>query len=54
MGLGRLIVFWDDNRITIDGDTSTNDSFVVIASGKAGHPEITDWHTDSARLLKQA
>ena len=42
------------NRITIDGDTSTNDSFVVIASGKAGHPEITDWHTDSARLLKQA
>jgi len=42
------------NRITIDGDTSTNDSFVVIASGKAGHPEITDWQTDSARLLKQA
>jgi glutamate N-acetyltransferase/amino-acid N-acetyltransferase len=42
------------NRITIDGDTSTNDSFVVIASGKAGHPEITDWHSDTARLLKQA
>ena len=24
------------NRITIDGDTSTNDSFVVIATGKSG------------------
>jgi glutamate N-acetyltransferase / amino-acid N-acetyltransferase len=29
------------NRITIDGDTSTNDSFVLIATGRAGHPEIT-------------
>jgi glutamate N-acetyltransferase/amino-acid N-acetyltransferase len=28
------------NRITIDGDTSTNDSFVVIASGQAGAPRI--------------
>ena len=25
------------NRITIDGDTSTNDSFVIMASAKAGH-----------------
>lgn len=28
------------NSITIDGDTSTNDSFVLIASGKAGAPAI--------------
>ncbi len=42
------------NRISIDGDTSTNDSFVVIASGKAGHPDIAEWNSDSARLLKQA
>jgi glutamate N-acetyltransferase/amino-acid N-acetyltransferase len=28
------------NRITIDGDTSTNDSFVVIASGRGGAPRI--------------
>ena len=28
------------NSITVDGDTSTNDSFVVIATGKAGHPQI--------------
>ncbi|MDF2444992.1 MAG: bifunctional glutamate N-acetyltransferase/amino-acid acetyltransferase ArgJ [Moraxellaceae bacterium] len=28
------------NRITIDGDTSTNDSCVLIASGAAGNPVI--------------
>ena len=29
------------NSITIDGDTSTNDSFVLIATGAAGNDEIT-------------
>ncbi|MDU0354171.1 bifunctional glutamate N-acetyltransferase/amino-acid acetyltransferase ArgJ [Paraglaciecola aquimarina] len=29
------------NCISVDGDTSTNDSFIIIASGKAGNPEIT-------------
>ena len=28
------------NRITIDGDTSTNDSFILIATGAAGGPEF--------------
>lgn len=28
------------NRITVDGDTSTNDSFVVIATGKSPAPRI--------------
>jgi len=28
------------NRITVDGDTSTNDAFVLIATGRAGAPEI--------------
>ena len=28
------------NRITIDGDTSTNDTFLVLANGKAGNAEI--------------
>ena len=28
------------NRITVDGDTSTNDSFVLIATGRAGNREI--------------
>lgn len=30
------------NRITIDGDTSTNDSCILIASGKADVPEVTE------------
>ena len=42
------------NRITIDGDTSTNDSFVVIATGKAGNPVVTDWQNPAAAMLKQA
>jgi glutamate N-acetyltransferase / amino-acid N-acetyltransferase len=29
------------NRITIDGDTSTNDAFLVAATGAAGNPPIT-------------
>lgn len=29
------------NRITVDGDTSTNDAFIVLATGKAGHSGIT-------------
>ena len=28
------------NRVTVDGDTSTNDSFVVCATGQAGNAEI--------------
>lgn len=30
------------NSITVDGDTSTNDSFILIATGLAGNTEITD------------
>ncbi|MDQ3260275.1 MAG: bifunctional glutamate N-acetyltransferase/amino-acid acetyltransferase ArgJ [Pseudomonadota bacterium] len=30
------------NRITVDGDTSTNDSFIVMATGAAGNVEIID------------
>jgi glutamate N-acetyltransferase/amino-acid N-acetyltransferase len=29
------------NRISIDGDTSTNDTVIVLANGLAGNPEIT-------------
>ena len=36
------------NRITVDGDTSTNDAFIVLATGKAGHGEIT--RRDSAEF----
>ena len=30
------------NSITVDGDTSTNDSFLLIATGEAGNPTIAD------------
>lgn len=30
------------NRITVDGDTSTNDAFILIATGHAGNSTITD------------
>ena len=30
------------NRLTVDGDTSTNDSFVVVASGVGDHQTIVD------------
>ena len=37
------------NRITVDGDTSTNDSCIFVATGQAGGAEITS--TDDARYV---
>lgn len=42
------------NRVTVDGDTSTNDSFVVIATHKAAHPTITSIDSPAGRVLKMA
>jgi glutamate N-acetyltransferase/amino-acid N-acetyltransferase len=42
------------NRITVDGDTSTNDSFVIAASRQAGHAEITDLASPEGRTLRDA
>ncbi|MFT3857380.1 MAG: bifunctional glutamate N-acetyltransferase/amino-acid acetyltransferase ArgJ [Aquabacterium sp.] len=42
------------NRITIDGDTSTNDSFVLIATRKAAHAEITDLNSADGKALRAA
>ncbi|MDE2402221.1 MAG: bifunctional glutamate N-acetyltransferase/amino-acid acetyltransferase ArgJ [Burkholderiales bacterium] len=42
------------NRITIDGDTSTNDSFVLIATRQARHAEITSLDSADARILREA
>lgn len=42
------------NRITIDGDTSTNDSFVVVATGVAGHAPITQLESGDGALLREA
>jgi len=42
------------NRITIDGDTSTNDSFVLIATGQAGHAPVTTLDSAEGRALREA
>jgi glutamate N-acetyltransferase/amino-acid N-acetyltransferase len=42
------------NRVTVDGDTSTNDSFVVVATHKAGHAPITAWDSADGQALKAA
>ncbi|HEK1689424.1 TPA: bifunctional glutamate N-acetyltransferase/amino-acid acetyltransferase ArgJ [Pseudomonas putida] len=42
------------NRITIDGDTSTNDCCMLIATGKAGLPEVTEASGALFEALKKA
>jgi glutamate N-acetyltransferase/amino-acid N-acetyltransferase len=42
------------NRITIDGDTSTNDSFVIVATRQAGHAEIAELNSADGRALADA
>lgn len=42
------------NRITIDGDTSTNDSFILVATQQAGHVPITSLNSDDGRALAEA
>lgn len=42
------------NAITVDGDTSTNDSFIVAATGRSSLPEITDAASPAAQALQTA
>ncbi|KVD71221.1 ornithine acetyltransferase [Burkholderia sp. ABCPW 14] len=42
------------NCITVDGDTSTNDSFILIASGKASLPEIASADSPAYAALRDA
>ncbi|MBK7027156.1 MAG: bifunctional glutamate N-acetyltransferase/amino-acid acetyltransferase ArgJ [Polaromonas sp.] len=42
------------NCITVDGDTSTNDSFVVIASNKAQHSPVQTLSSTDGQTLKSA
>ena len=52
--LAREVADASFNRITIDGDTSTNDSFVIMATNKAAHTEITDLASPAGVTLKAA
>jgi glutamate N-acetyltransferase/amino-acid N-acetyltransferase len=42
------------NRITVDGDTSTNDAFILIATGHAGNVEILDNESSEYKELQDA
>jgi glutamate N-acetyltransferase/amino-acid N-acetyltransferase len=52
--LARRLAEVSFNRITVDGDTSTNDSFVVMATGRAGNPVITSLDSDDGQALVEA
>ena len=41
------------NMISVDGDTSTNDTLLVLANGMAGNPEITE-ENDDYEAFKEA
>jgi glutamate N-acetyltransferase/amino-acid N-acetyltransferase len=42
------------NRVTVDGDTSTNDSFIVVATNQAQHAPITSLDSPAGQALKAA
>jgi glutamate N-acetyltransferase/amino-acid N-acetyltransferase len=52
--LARELAEGSFNRVTVDGDTSTNDSFVVVATHKAAHAEIDSLDSPDAHKLKAA
>jgi glutamate N-acetyltransferase/amino-acid N-acetyltransferase len=42
------------NRVTVDGDTSTNDTFCVIASGEAGNAPVGDASSPEGQAFEGA
>ena len=52
--LARRLADQSFNRVTVDGDTSTNDSFVVIATGQAGNPQITELDSADGQVMLAA
>ncbi len=58
LGLGRMIVLWDDNRITIDGAVSLSSSEDIPARYRASgwHVEACDGHdpADISRAIEAA
>ena len=42
------------NCISVDGDTSTNDSFIMIATGQAGNTEITSREDEGFEVIFQS
>jgi glutamate N-acetyltransferase/amino-acid N-acetyltransferase len=53
-GLVRELADQSFNRITIDGDTSTNDCFMLVATQKATHAPIESLSSAEGQALKMA
>lgn len=49
--LARRLADVSFNRVTVDGDTSTNDSFVIVATGQAGNAAVTDLDSPDGQAL---
>ena len=49
--LARRLADLSFNRVTVDGDTSTNDSFVVMATGQAGNEPLRSLDGSQAQAL---
>ena len=52
--LARRLADQSFNRVTVDGDTSTNDSFVVVATQQAGHAQVQDLDSPEGQTLEAA
>ena len=52
--LARELAEGSFNRVTVDGDTSTNDSFVIVATHQARHSPIESLDSADGRALKAA
>lgn len=52
--LARELAEGSFNRVTVDGDTSTNDSFVVVATNQAKHPAVTSLDSQDGQALRAA
>jgi glutamate N-acetyltransferase / amino-acid N-acetyltransferase len=53
-GLVKELADGSFNRVTIDGDTSTNDSFILMATHQAGNAVVTSWDSAEGQALKAA
>ena len=49
--LGHRLAERSFTRVTVDGDTSTNDSFVVVATGRANNPQVQDLDSADGQAL---
>lgn len=49
--LAKLVADVSFNRVTVDGDTSTNDSYIIAATGRAGNASVASLESADGRAL---